>query len=113
MLSLGPALFRLLGGDVRVHAAALIYSNTIFGGACLIWLANISANVLRGAGNMLLPAIALSLASIVQCGLGAVLTLGLGPFPALGIRGTAIGYLAGFGCAAVILCRGCIRQVRG
>jgi putative MATE family efflux protein len=112
MLVFGPALFRLLGAGGVVVDVALSYSNTIFAGACLIWLANISANILRGSGNMSMPAVALSLAAIVQCGLGAVLTLGLGPFPALGIRGTAIGYLAGFGFAGVVLGVACVRQVR-
>lgn len=112
MLICGPPLYRVLGGDAQVLHSALIYSNTVFAGACIIWLANTLASVLRGAGNMLLPAAALSLAAIVQITLGAALTLGLGPFPALGILGAALGYLAGFGSAALVLSFGFVHQVR-
>jgi len=103
MLVCGRGLYRLLGGSEDVIAAALVYSNAIFAGACLVWIANTLANVLRGAGNMLAASTGLSIAAIVQVVLGGALTLGYGPFPPLGLLGTALGYLAGFGVAAVVL----------
>ena len=52
----GPPLYAAMGGADGSLAAALAYSNTIFAGAVLIWLFNSLANVIRGTGNMLLPA---------------------------------------------------------
>jgi putative MATE family efflux protein len=112
MLVAGAGLYRLLGGQGQALAAALAYSNIIFGGACLVWLANTAANVLRGAGNMRIPSAALGLAAVIQVLLGAVLTLGLGSFPGLGIGGAAIAYLTGFGAAALILTGFAARQLR-
>ncbi len=103
MLLLGDGLYRLLGGKAAVVDAALGYSNAVFAGACLVWIANTLANVLRGAGNMLAAATGLCVAAIVQIALGSALTLGIGPFPRLGLLGAALGYLAGCGVAAVVL----------
>ena len=67
----GPALYRAMGGTGGALAAALAYSNIVFGGAIAVWLFNTLASIVRGTGNMLLPA------SVVVG--GAVLTLGLSP----------------------------------
>ena len=40
----------------RSLAAALTYSNIVFAGVILIWLFNTLANVIRGTGNTLFPA---------------------------------------------------------
>src|SRR5207302_1436282 len=53
-----------------------------------------------GSGNTALPAIALITAALVQIPLSGALTLGWWPFPALGIRGTALAYALAFGVAA-------------
>ena len=112
MLFAGPALYSALGGDAQTLAAALRYSNIIFGGACLVWLANTAANVLRGTGNMRIPSAALGCAALIQVLLGAVLTLGVGPFPQLGIEGIAVAYLSGFGVAGLILSAFVWRQLK-
>jgi Na+-driven multidrug efflux pump len=73
----------------------------LFAGAVLVWLANTFASALRGSGNTALPAIALIAAAMVQIPLSGALTLGWWPFPALGIRGTALAYALAFGVAAL------------
>jgi Na+-driven multidrug efflux pump len=60
---------------------------------------------------MHVPSAVLGCCALAQIGLGAVLTLGLGPFPRLGIEGVAIAYLTGFGLGALILCRFAWRQL--
>src|SRR5689334_23236819 len=45
-----------MGGQGGALSAALTYSNVTFGGAILIWLFNSLANVIRGTGNMMVPA---------------------------------------------------------
>jgi len=72
-----------------------------------VWLANIFASSLRGGGSTAIPAAALAVAATLQIPLSGALTLGWGPFPALGIRGTALAYAASFGIAALIM-GGCL-----
>src|SRR5262245_41554886 len=52
----GRALYSAMGGTGASLDAALAYSDTLFAGAVLIWLFNSLANVIRGTGNMFLPA---------------------------------------------------------
>jgi putative MATE family efflux protein len=102
LLTAGPAIYVLLGGRGAALEAALAYSNIIFAGSALVWLGNTFASVLRGAGNMLIPAVSLSGAALLHIPLSASLTLGLGPFPKLGITGAAIAYITASGFAALM-----------
>jgi putative MATE family efflux protein len=100
VLVLGPPIYRLLGGEGAALEHALAYSNVIFAGAVLVWLANTFASMLRGSGNTLVPALVLVATSLVHIPLSGALTLGAGPFPRLGIAGAAIAYITAFGIAA-------------
>ena len=102
LLSAGPSIYVLLGGRGAALEAALAYSNIIFAGSALVWLGNTFASVLRGAGNMLIPAVSLSGAALLHIPLSASLTLGLGPFPKLGITGAGIAYITASGFAALL-----------
>jgi len=95
--------FGMLGGNARVLDGAVAYAEIAFGGAIAMWLANTFASILRGTGNMSIPAIALVSGSAIQIILSGALTLGWGPFPELGIRGPAIALTAAFGLAACIM----------
>jgi putative MATE family efflux protein len=97
----GPALFRLLGGSDAALDYAITYSNIVFGGALTVWLCNMLANVVRGTGNMAVPAIILSSTALLQIPLCGALVLGWGPLPRLGIMGAAIAYLCSFGAGAL------------
>ena len=101
MMIAGAPLYRLLGGTGATLDNAIAYSSIMFGGALTVWLANILANVVRGTGNMLAPASVLGVAALLQIPLCGVLVLGVGPFPALGIRGAAIAYVIAFGAATL------------
>src|SRR5437016_12665155 len=57
VLSGGPWLYGAMGGSGASLAAALTYSNVVFAGAVLIWVFNSLANVIRGTGNMAVPAV--------------------------------------------------------
>src|SRR5262245_40225455 len=84
VLTFGPAIYRPLGGEGESLRAALAYSNVLFAGAIVVWAANTLSSVLRGSGNMVLPAATLVAAATVHVPLSAALVLGLGPFPRLG-----------------------------
>jgi putative MATE family efflux protein len=103
MLAGGPAIYRLLGGRDAPLAEALAYSNLLFAGAAAVWFANTFASVLRGTGNMLVPAVALSVAAVLHVPLSGALVLGAGPFPRLGIAGAAIAYVVNFTFAAAAM----------
>src|ERR1051325_2514163 len=59
VLTLGGGLFSLRGGSPETIRQALAYSNIVFAGALAVWIANTLSSVLRGTGNMLVPALAL------------------------------------------------------
>lgn len=90
----GPALYRLLGGAGAVLDEAIRYSNVLFCGAVLVWLANTLASTLRGTGNMRVPSIGIVATALLQITLGGLLSLGAGPVPSLGLAGVAIGHIA-------------------
>jgi putative MATE family efflux protein len=102
LLTAGSSIYVLLGGHGASLEAALAYSDIIFAGSALVWLANTFASVLRGSGNMIIPAVSLSGAALLHIPLSASLTLGLGPFPRLGIAGAAVAYVAASGFAAAL-----------
>ena len=103
VLVFAPPLYRLLGGEGETLAHALAYSNIIFAGAITVWLANTLSSVLRGSGNMLVPALGLIGAAVIHVPLSGSLVLGLGPMPQLGIAGAAIAYVLTFGLAGLAM----------
>ncbi len=79
-----------MGGSGASLAAALTYSNVIvFAGAVLVWVFNSLANVIRGTGNMMVPAVVTCAGAVVLLPLSPCLIFGWGPFPRLGIAGGA------------------------
>jgi putative MATE family efflux protein len=87
MLAFGRPIFRALGGAGGELDAALAYSNVVFAGNILLWTLNGLASVIRGTGNMLVPALVVCVGVIFLVPLSPCLIFGIGPFPALGIAG--------------------------
>src|SRR2546430_9267118 len=83
-----------MGGRGASLAAALTYSNVVFSGAILIWIFNSLANVIRGAGNMAVPAAVTSVGAAALIPLSPCLIFGWGPFPRLGVAGGAVAVVA-------------------
>ena len=90
VLTFGPSLYRALGGDGGSLEAALRYSNVVFAGTTLVWLMNALASVIRGTGNMFVPALAICGSVVLLVPLSPCLIFGLGPFPVLGIAGGGV-----------------------
>ncbi len=86
-LGLGPSLYGLMGGTGASLAAAIAYSGIVFSGAVLLWLFNALSAVIRGTGNMVLPALVMCVGAVVLIPLSPALIFGWGPFPRLGIAG--------------------------
>ena len=103
----GDQLYAAMGGSGHSLAAANTYSTVIFSGAVLVWLFNSLANVIRGTGNMTVPALVTCAGVAVLIPLSPCLIFGWGPFPRLGVAGGAaavlIYYAAGSAAFALYL----------
>ncbi|AWN47296.1 MATE family efflux transporter [Methylobacterium terrae] len=101
-LAFGPALYRAMGGEGASLAAATTYGGVVFCGAVLVWLFNALAAVIRGTGNMALPAIVISVGAAVLVPLSPALIYGFGPVPGLGIVGGGVAVLAYYAAGSLV-----------
>src|SRR5205814_1364131 len=86
----GRWLYAAMGGQGPSLTAALTYSNIAFSGAILIWVFNSLANVIRGTGNMAIPAAVTSVGAAALIPLSPCLIFGLGG-PLVAMVGTNSG----------------------
>ena len=98
----GPAIYRAMGARAGALDAALAYSNVIFAGAAAVWLFNTLASVVRGSGNMLLPAGVVLGGCPLLVALSPALIFGWGPFPGLGVTGAAVAVIAYYGAGTLV-----------
>jgi len=102
MIPAGPLVFQWMGGRGEVLAAALAYANVAFAGAISIFMLNLLGNVVRGTGNMGMPAAVLVGAVLAHVALSPALIFGWGPFPALGLAGAGWGLAITFGAGSLV-----------
>lgn len=103
LLGFGPRIFAAMGGRGAALEAALSYAHVLFSGAIVIWATNVLGAVVRGAGNMVLPALMLVVTALIHLVLCPVLVFGWGPMPGLGVAGAAASLLVANGAAAAAL----------
>jgi putative MATE family efflux protein len=103
LLAGGRTLYMLMGGSGGSLAAAMTYSTVVFVGAILVWLFNSLANVIRGTGNMMVPATVTCAGAIVLIPLSPCLIFGLGPFPRLGVAGGAVAVVIYYAVGSAVL----------
>jgi len=99
----GRALYQAMGGSGASLAAAVTYSNWVFAGAVLVWMFNSVASVIRGTGNMALPAAVICIGALIVIPMSPLLIFGWGPFPRLGIVGGALALIAYYALGSVAL----------
>ncbi len=99
----GRWLYTRMGGSGGALDAALVYSNWVFGGALLVWLFNTLSAVIRGTGNMALPAYVTVAGAVLLLPLSPLLIFGWGPLPGLGIAGGAIALLLYYLASSAVL----------
>ena len=110
MLLFGRTVYTAMGGRGPALDAALAYSNVLFGGAAVIWATNVLAAVVRGAGNMVLPATMLLATALVHLALCPLLVFGWGAFEGFGIAGAAVSTLSANALAALVLAAHLLRR---
>src|SRR5207253_9212835 len=74
--TVGPALYRLLGGQGAALANAETYSHVLFSGSIAIWANFFLSAVLRGGGDAATPGRYMLIFSVLQVPLSVVLALG-------------------------------------
>ncbi|HMG77700.1 MAG TPA: MATE family efflux transporter, partial [Xanthobacteraceae bacterium] len=99
----GRWLYAAMGGSGASLDAALSYSGVVFSGAILVWLFNSLANVIRGTGNMAVPALVTVIGVVVLIPLSPCLIFGFGPFPRLGVAGGAVAVLIYYAVGSMAL----------
>ena len=99
----GRWLYSQMGGTGAALDAALTYSNWVFAGAILVWVFNSLSAVIRGTGNMAVPAIVTCVGTVVLIPLSPLLIFGWGLVPGLGIAGGAVALLAFYLLGSVAL----------
>ena len=99
----GRSLYTAMGGSGVTLDAALAYSNVVFTGLVLIWVFNALANVIRGTGNMAVPAMVSVGLTVVLVPLSPCLIFGWGPFPRLGVAGGGVAVLVYYALGIAIL----------
>jgi putative MATE family efflux protein len=103
VLGAGRWLYGAMGGRGASLAAALAYSNVVFAGAVLLWVFNSLGNVIRGTGNMAVPAAVTCVGAVMLVPLSPCLIFGWGPFPRLGIVGGAAAVVAYYALGSAAL----------
>ncbi|MES2532423.1 MAG: MATE family efflux transporter [Pseudomonadota bacterium] len=93
LLFAGRWLYSLMGGTGAALDAAMTYSNWVFAGAVLVWLFNSLSAVIRGTGNMAVPANVTVVGVVFLIPLSPLLIFGWGPIPGMGIAGGAMALL--------------------
>ena len=101
----GAQLYTLMGGGGATLSAAIAYSDPVFAAVVLLWLFNALASVLRGTGNMALPALVTTAGMLILLPLSPALIFGWGPFPRLGIAGGGVAVFLFYLFGAAILFR--------
>jgi putative MATE family efflux protein len=93
LLAGGRWLYEMMGGSGAALEAALTYSNWVFAGAVLVWLFNSLSAVIRGTGNMAVPARVTVAGVFFLVPASPLLIFGWGPLPGMGIAGGAMAVL--------------------
>ncbi len=99
---LARPLLTLLGADAEVLPLGLAYLRITMGGLFVVVLTFVNNSMLRGAGEARLAMAALFLSTAVTVITEWLLIFGHGPFPALGVAGSAWGFVLGFGASLLM-----------
>ena len=115
---LSPAILKLLGTPGDAAPLALAYLRVIFLAMPALLLLTLAMMALRGAGDSMTPLWFMIVAVVLDSGLNPFFIRGWGPFPEMGIAGSAMSTLVGnyvalIGLVAYIYIRDLPLRLRG
>ncbi len=86
-------IMRQMGADGEMLQHGAPYLQLMFGGMVFLVLSFVITGALQGAGDTVTPLVILLVANLVNILCNYLFIFGVGPFPALGVQGAAVGTL--------------------
>lgn len=94
-------ILRLMGTPSELLGMSTGYLRLTFLGFAFMCISNLVIAILRGIGDTATPMVFMIIASIINAVLDPLLIMGIGPFPKLGLNGTAVATLFATGLATI------------
>lgn len=104
-IGLGEHIYAAMGGSGEALSAAHEYSVYVFFASVPIWVVNLLSAVLRGIGNVKVPATVTLIGALVLIPLSPLLIFGLGPIEGFGLAGAGIAINIFYWVAAIAILR--------
>ncbi len=98
-----PHILDLMGTPPEARADAIVYLRIVFASTPFMYFFMFMQMAQRGAGDSTTPFWFLALAIVIDIALNPLLIMGIGPFPKLGIAGSAFSTLTGQGVSLICM----------